>query len=291
MDRYRNIIDDWEGFRQACQSHAVKTVRRNRIKSKENFVQDLAACFGIAERSTWNNNFYRLPGVAEPGKSLMHWRGEYYVQEESAAIPVEALDPVKGEKIIDLCAAPGGKTTQIASRIGNEGSVIANDDSSKRLQSLTSNIYRTGSACVSTANYDGRSFPGKQRFDRVLVDAPCTGEGDRCRRDFKPAPEAEREGLSELQRQLLESGLELLKSGGTLVYSTCTIAPEENEAVVSDVLEGSEANLEKVKIDAPHREGLEQFQDSYFGEELSKTLRVYPHHFSSGVIFVAKFSK
>ncbi|WP_414836944.1 NOL1/NOP2/sun family putative RNA methylase [Candidatus Nanohalococcus occultus] len=291
MERYKPIIDDWEGFKQACETYAVNIARRNQFKSSDNFLGKLFEDFNVIEKPSWNENIHRLPNTEEPGKSLLHWHGDYYVQEESAAIPVHAMDPQKGEKILDMCASPGGKTTQIASRIENNGVVIANDKTAKRLQSLTANAYRTGSACVTTTNYDGRNFPGREDFDRVLVDAPCSGEGDRARRTFEPAEKEERESLSELQKKLIVRGAELLREDGVLVYSTCTIAPEENEEVVKHALENTELELEEIEIDLPHSSGLEEFEDSEFGEELRKTIRVYPHHFNSGVIYVAKFRK
>ncbi|WEL19342.1 RsmB/NOP family class I SAM-dependent RNA methyltransferase [Candidatus Nanohalococcus occultus] len=291
MERYKSIIDDWEGFKQACETHAVNIARRNRVKSSDDFLEKLFKDFDVIEKPSWNENIHRLSNTEEPGKSLLHWRGDYYVQEESAAIPVHAMNPQEGEKILDMCASPGGKTTQIASRIENNGVVIANDKTAKRLQSLTANAYRTGSTCVTTTNYDGRNFPGREDFDRVLVDAPCSGEGDRARRTFEPAEKEERESLSELQKKLIVRGAELLIDDGVLVYSTCTIAPEENEEVVKHALENTELELEGIEIDLPHSSGLEEFEDSKFGEELRKTIRMYPHHFNSGVIYVAKFRK
>lgn len=291
MERYREIIDGWTAFREACKKPALSAVRRNRLKSGEDFEERLQREFEEVEQSGWNPDVYRLRGEKLPGKSMMHWRGEYYVQEESAAIPVEALDPQPGEHILDMCAAPGGKSTQIASRIRNRGKVIANDESSRRMKSLHSNVYRTGSVCIAATNYDARQLPEDERYDRILVDAPCSGEGDRARRNFKAAREEEIEGLAELQKQLVEKASRSLKEGGTVVYSTCTIAPEENEEVVEHALENTGLELEPVELEVPHEEGVTGFEDREYSEEMWKTLRVYPHHLESGVMYVAKFSK
>jgi len=129
---------------------------------------------------------------------MLHWMGEYYVQEESATIPVTILEPEKGDKILDMAAAPGGKTTQIASAIENNGLVVANDESGQRMKSLHANVYRTGSACVAATNYDGRQIPEDEKYDRILVDAPCTGEADRARRG-ESASIGEIKGLARLQ--------------------------------------------------------------------------------------------
>ncbi|MFB6181268.1 MAG: hypothetical protein ABEJ93_05320 [Candidatus Nanohalobium sp.] len=108
MERYREIIENWEAFKEACENRIVKTVRKNRIKAGKNFEEKLGKEFDSIEQSSWNQEIFRL-GTDSPGNSLMHWRGEYYVQEESASLPVEVLAPKKGEKILDMCAAPGGK--------------------------------------------------------------------------------------------------------------------------------------------------------------------------------------
>lgn len=291
MEQYKPIIDDWEAFRETCEMPALSTVRKNRIRAGEEFEKRLKKDFEEVEKSGWNSEVFRLPGEKTPGKSIMHWLGEYYVQEESASIPVKVLNPRKGEKILDMCAAPGGKTTQIASRIENKGTIVANDDSSQRLKSLHANLYRTGSASCSVTNYDGRQIPEKEKFDRILLDAPCSGEGDRARRNFLPAERHEKENLSELQKQLGEKAASLLKPEGVMVYSTCTINPRENEEVVKHLVENTGLELENIQLEADHARGIESSEDREFGEEMDQTVRVYPHHLESGVIYVARFVK
>ncbi|MFB6180850.1 MAG: RsmB/NOP family class I SAM-dependent RNA methyltransferase [Candidatus Nanohalobium sp.] len=291
MEKYKEIIDDWKAFKQRRNRHPVKTVRKNGLKASNSFEEELRENFEKVEKSSWNKKVYRLKNTEKPGKTLQHWRGEYYVQEESAALPVETLDPQPGEKILDMCAAPGGKTTQIAAKINNKGLVVANDVSNSRMKSLHANIYRTGSAAVTAVNYDARNLPEDRKFDRILLDAPCSGEGDRYYRDFKPATEEEIEGLQNLQKQLVEKACSLLREEGVMVYSTCTLTPKENEAVAIHAVENTELELEEIETSIPSVEGVESFQDSLFGEEAVKTVRVYPYHLNSGVIFVAKFRK
>lgn len=290
MERYKPIIDDWNEFRQESDKHPVSAARKNQIKARENFKDRLEQDFEDIVKASWNSDIFRLGRLKNPGKSLLHWRGEYYVQEESAALPVEILNPRENDKILDMCAAPGGKTTQIASNINNKGLIIANDNSSKRLQSLQPNIYRTGSYCVKTTNYDGQNFPDKS-FDKVLVDAPCSGEGNRFRRNFESSSEEERENLSKLQKRLLERAIEITNPDGAVVYSTCTFAPEENEAVVDHVLERENVEIEEINLDISHRNGLQDFQEDNYSKKVSNCIRVYPHHLKSGGIFVAKLRK
>lgn len=291
MELYKPLIDDWEEFRESCKKPALSAIRKNRIRADENFEERLKERFGDFEKSDWNSEVFRLRGEKTPGKSMMHWLGEYYVQEESASLPVEALNPQEGERVLDMCAAPGGKTTQIASKIQNNGEIVANDDSSQRLKSLHANVYRTGSASVSVTNYDGRRIPENRKFDRILLDAPCTGEGDRARRNFMPAEEHEKENLSDLQKQLGEKAEALLKPGGTMVYSTCTINPQENEEVVEHLLENTDLELMRIAFEANHARGIESFEGKQYSGEMSRTVRIYPHHLESGVIYVAKFVK
>jgi len=189
-----------------------------------------------------------------------------------------------------MCAAPGGKTTQIAARTNNSADIIANDDSKHRIQTLQMNIYRTGSV-VTVTNYDGRHLPEDRKYDRILLDAPCTGEGDRYRKNFEAADEGEKQELAQLQKELIEKAAKLLKEGGTLIYSTCTINTAENESVVQHAVENTSLETENIETDIKHVRGVEQFEDKEYSPQMKDTVRVYPHHFNSGVIYVAKFTK
>lgn len=288
MEKYKSLIDDWEAFKAEKDNHPVNAVRKNPLKAREDFEEKLGERFEY-EKADWNEGIYRLD-TKSPGKSLLHWMGEYYVQEESAALPVEVLDPKSGEKVLDMCAAPGGKTTQIAAKMNNKGLVVANDESGQRMKSLHANVYRTGSAIVDATNYDARRLP-EEKFDRILVDAPCSGEGDRFYETFTAIDERDSRDLSKLQLQILEKASKMVKQGGTVVYSTCTISPIENEGVVQQAVEETDLNLKTIETDIEHVQGVKAFNNTEYGSEMDKTVRVYPHHVNSGVIFVAKFEK
>lgn len=290
MEKYRGIIPNFKAFKEECRKEPVSTVRRNDIKARKDFEEKLEEDFEF-EQASWNDKVYRLKDEKKPGKSMLHWRGEYYVQEESASVPVTVLDPRPGEEVLDMCAAPGGKTTQIADRISNEGLVVANEVSDQRMKSLHANIYRTGAFSVNALNKDGRRIPEDREFDRVLVDAPCSGEGNNCRREEEEmASEQESKDLANLQLDLLEKAFALVKEGGTVVYSTCTFSPIENENVVIQALENNDVGLERIELDFEHSRGLESYRELTFGEEMSKTVRIYPHQLNSGGMYVAKFN-
>lgn len=287
MERYKTIVDDWEAFSDTIGEPARTTVRRNPLKAGENFEEQLGRDFEH-ERADWNPDVYRLE-TEKPGKSILHWRGDYYVQEESAAYPVTVMDLEPGHRVLDMCAAPGGKTTQIAAAIGNKGTVVANEKSSNRIKSLHANANRLGCASVDITNYDARRMPEEMEFDRILVDAPCSGEGNNIRRGESASTEEEREGLADLQRQILEKACSMLAEKGVIVYSTCTFAPEENEEVVQQVL--GEFELERIEPDFPHQRGLTAFEEKEYDPAMEKTVRIYPHHLESGGMYVAKIRR
>lgn len=205
---------------------------------------------------------------------------------------VVALDPQPGECVLDLCAAPGGKTAQIAARMP-WGTVVANDIHAHRLPSLTVTVNRMGFTQVVTWQADGRSLglmPGQ--FDRVLVDAPCSGEGN-LRRRQRGRPWQAKHGLrmAAAQGKLLSRALDLVKPGGTVVYSTCTFAPEENEAVLDAVM-GDRA--EGVPFDIPGLVGLPgvtRWQGSTYRADVSHARRYFPHLNNTGGFFVAKLRR
>jgi len=217
----------------------------------------------------------------------------FYVQEAVQVLPVRLLDPQPGERVLDLCAAPGGKCTQIAALMRNKGLLVANEPNGRRQQALLANLNRLGVLNATVTGYRGEMFPLQVRFDRVLVDAPCSGEGT-LRKKESPGTGASPgtiRRLSAIQRRLILHGYDLLRPGGTLVYSTCTFAPEENEAVVSTLLTERDAEIEPVTLPFPASPGLNAWQGLTFPEEVTGCVRIYPQHLDSGGGFIARFRK
>ena len=182
---------------------------------------------------------YLQPGV-RPGLHPYHDAGVYYLQEPSAMAPVTLLAPQPGERVLDLCAAPGGKTTQIAAAMAGEGLLVCNEIHPKRAKILASNIERMGAANALVLNEHpaklAQAFP--EYFDRILVDAPCSGEGMFRKEDAAVTDWSQEtvEMCAGRQREILASAAQMLRPGGRLVYSTCTFAPEENEGTISAFL-------------------------------------------------------
>ncbi len=174
------------------------------------------------------------------GKDFMHVMGGFYMQEAASMLPVSLLDPKPGEKILDMSAAPGSKTTQIAARMQGRGVIVANDVQEKRIWSLLTNLQRCGVTNACVTRKVGQWFAGHMTevFDRVLCDAPCTAQGT-ARKDADALNYCSMDNvgkMAKLQRELLESAIHACKVGGRIVYSTCTLTPEENEDVVLSVL-------------------------------------------------------
>ena len=194
----------------------------------------------VGDNVLWEKMGYYYDPEARPGLHPYHEAGVYYLQEASAMAPVQLLDPQPGERICDLCAAPGGKTTQIAGRMAEEGVLLCNEINPKRAKILSRNIERMGVANALVTNEHPQKLAQHlpEYFDRVLIDAPCSGEG-MFRKEEAAVTDWSLETVemcARRQAEILDSGAAMLRSGGRLVYSTCTFAPEEDEMAVAEFL-------------------------------------------------------
>ena len=202
----------------------------------------------------WEPEGFYYDPQTRPGLHVYHEAGVYYLQEASAMAPVALLDPKPGERVCDLCAAPGGKTTQIAGRMLGRGFLVCNEINPKRAKILSRNIERMGVANALVTNEHPETlasrFPGF--FDRVLVDAPCSGEG-MFRKEEAAVTDWSQETVqmcARRQREILDSAARLVRPGGRLVYSTCTFAPEEDEETLAAFLE-AHPEFAPEPVDAP----------------------------------------
>lgn len=189
----------------------------------------------------WEPEGFYYDPETRPGLHVYHEAGVYYLQEASAMAPVALLDPKPGERVCDLCAAPGGKTTQIAGRMLGQGFLVCNEINPKRAKILSRNIERMGVANALVTNEHPETLASRFSgfFDRVLVDAPCSGEG-MFRKEEAAVTDWSQETVqmcARRQREILDSAARLVRPGGRLVYSTCTFAPEEDEETVAAFLE------------------------------------------------------
>ncbi len=297
LRRYRGICPDWAGF-QAALGHPQPVSLRphpERIHPAE-LIKLLADAGLRASPVEWDAGSLRLSPDASPGRHWGHFAGLFQVQEESAQLPVRLLDPRPGERVLDLCAAPGNKTAQIALAMANRGLVVANELQSGRLPAVRQLVRRLGLRNVLIHRGAGESLPGVTGpYDRVLVDAPCSGEGTwrkyrlQRRNVARRVDQSERDELAARQIRLLDRAVRLCRPGGRIVYSTCTYAPEENEAVVDAVLRrhGDGLSVETASIAGfAVAEGITEWAGQRFDPRLAGALRVWPGATDTGGFFV-----
>jgi NOL1/NOP2/sun family putative RNA methylase len=224
------------------------------------------------------------------GKSLLHQAGYVYSQEPSAMIVATIADAQPGEKVLDLCAAPGGKTTQLASQMQGKGLLVSNEIFTKRAKILSENVERWGTSHVVVTNHAPQElaphFP--HFFDKIVVDAPCSGEG-MFRKD--PVAIAEWQVDSPLhcaqrQKEILAEAVAMLKPGGQLIYSTCTFAPEENEAIIEWLVTTYPFSIEPIEV-ANVSHGRREWSAI---PEIEKTVRLWPHKNQGEGHFAAKLT-
>ncbi len=232
----------WEATARLCafdNRRPAVTIRLNRLKASTDALARALADAGIeATPSRWVPGFFKVRAGGNLTQTEAFGRGWFFIQDESTALPVHLLDPRPGEHIVDLCAAPGGKTGYVAERQGDAGRILAIDRTFRRLRLLKQNVRRLGLASVTVVAADATALGLKRKVDKVLLDAPCTGLGVLARRAdlrWKRTPE-DIGRIQQRQRALIENAGRLLKPGGILVYSTCTLEPEENEEVVEGFL-------------------------------------------------------
>jgi NOL1/NOP2/sun family putative RNA methylase len=295
LSRYGPLIDDPAAFHAACERPLPPVVRVNDIKATPDRVRTAFEEADIEFESVeWHDGLFRLGQHESPGNSWPFVHGWVYGQEEVSAVPALALDPQPGERVFDCCAAPGSKTTQLAARMDDRGLLVGNDNNLGRLSALRSNAERCGVTNLVVTRQDARNFSLKpfsgELFDRALVDVPCSCEGT-----VRKNPDAVEswsldhvEGIAGVQKGILGRSIETTRPGGTVVYSTCTFAPEENEAVLQHAIENHDCRL--VEFDLPLRSvsGITEWEGETYDESMRRAKRIYPHHNDTGGFFCAK---
>jgi len=214
------------------------------------------------------------------GKNALHSAGAYYIQEPSAMMVVDLLDVDENDKVLDLCAAPGGKTTHLAMKMSNKGLIVANEISSTRVKALSENVERMGIRNCVVTNEDSNKFVNKFSgyFTKVILDAPCSGLG-MVRKNEKSKEDWSMDkvnSLIDIQKELIMNAYNCLEEGGVLSYSTCTFTKEENEEIIQYLLDNTNASILPIDYDDCISEGL-----------IKGTIRLYPHKFNGEGHFIA----
>ncbi|KAJ3438813.1 28s rRNA (cytosine(4447)-c(5))-methyltransferase-related [Anaeramoeba flamelloides] len=287
-------------FLEANEKPRPVTIRTNTLKTRRS---DLAKALlnrgvNLDPLSKWSSVGLIIYESQVPiGATPEYLAGHYMLQSASSFIPIVALQPKENEKILDMCAAPGGKTTYIAQLMRNTGTLIANDPQRERLTSLVSNCHRMGVTNCTVVQYDGRQFPKVMGgFDRVLIDSPCLGLGVIARDNSIKISKNKDEiwKIVQLQKQLLLSAIDSVnaksKTGGVIVYSTCSLSVEENEWVVNYALKKRNVKLVETGISFGDP-GIPKSKYRRFHPSIKLCKRIYPHKLNMDGFFIAKFIK
>lgn len=273
----QQLGEEYEAFLATLERPRAVALRLNPLKG------NAPSLPFVGDGVPWEPMGYYYDPQSRPGLHPYHEAGVYYLQEASAMAPVRLLDPQPGERICDLCAAPGGKTTQIAGKMAAEGFLLCNEINPKRAKILSRNIERMGVGNALVTNEAPQTlanrYPGF--FDRVLIDAPCSGEG-MFRKEEAAITDWSEETVrmcARRQGEILHWGAQLVRPGGRLVYSTCTFAPEENEMAVAAFLE-DHPEFTPEPVDAP-----------WFESGKNASFRLWPHKVKGEGHFAAVLRK
>jgi len=289
LNKMKNMLnDEFNEFIKSYEKETTPSLRLNILKNTQ-YLENY-----VSIPVSWAKDAFYYKNTIPFGKMIEHNMGLYYIQEASAMFPVEVLDPQENETVLDLCAAPGGKSTQIATRMHNSGLLISNEIIPKRANILKDNISRLGitNAIVLNETPEKISKTFNDYFDKILVDAPCSGEGM-----FRKHPEVVSEWSQEnvkmcenRQLEILNTIKNCLKENGILVYSTCTFSPEENEQTIERFLQ---ENQDFILLDIdnhPFTKGITNNTKTKF-KDIEKTVRILPHKVDGEGHFIAKLQK
>ncbi|NXF79454.1 NOP2 methyltransferase, partial [Sclerurus mexicanus] len=287
-------------FLEANEVPRPVTIRTNTLKTRR---RDLAQALinrgvNLDPLGKWSKTGLVIYDSSVPiGATPEYLAGHYMLQGASSLLPVMALAPQENERILDMCCAPGGKTSYIAQLMKNTGMILANDSNAERLRSVVGNLHRLGVTNAVVSNCDGRQFPKVLGgFDRVLLDAPCSGTGVISKDPAVKTNKDEKDILrcAHLQKELILSAIDSVnaasETGGYIVYCTCSIMVEENEWVVDYALKKRNVRLVATGLDFG-KEGFTRFKDRRFHPSLKSTRRFYPHTHNMDGFFIAKFKK
>ena len=287
-------------FMEASDSQKVLTIRANSLKTKRRELAKNLISRGVNldPLAEWSKVGLKIYSSSVPiGATPEYLSGQYMLQSASSFLPVLALDPHPGDKILDMCASPGGKTTYIGQLMKNEGLLVANDFKKERIKSLFFNIHRMGIKNSIITNYDGREFAKLfNKFDRVLLDAPCSGLGVISKDKSVKMNRTYKEILnnSRLQKELILAAIDSCnakgKGDGIIVYSTCSISVEENEWVIDYALKHRYVKCIECGIEIGEP-GLVKFREKHFHPSIANTRRIYPHIHNIDGFFIAKLKK
>ncbi|HLC55733.1 MAG TPA: NOL1/NOP2/sun family putative RNA methylase [Candidatus Nanoarchaeia archaeon] len=292
IERYSNLTDI-EEFKKYSTTFLRRSLRVNTLKITVKELKDRLKDWKLTQVPWCKEGFFITGERRDIGNLIEHALGYVYIQEAASMIPSIVLNPSKEDLVLDMAAAPGSKTTHLASIMDNNGLIIANDYDYKRIKALGINLQRCGVLNTIITLQQGRFFKDFN-FDKILLDAPCSGTGA-IRKSLKTLLSWNANMVRRLagtQRQLIKIAFENLKEKGTLVYSTCSVEPEENEAIVSYLLDTFDnAKIEKINLDLKRTSPILEFDNQKYREEVKDCLRIWPQDNDTEGFFITKIKK
>jgi len=295
FEEYSEIIPEFSLFQENLQRPIPTHLRINRLLIEPTSLVHLLEKKGIQliRSSERYDTLYLAPGLASPGNLLEYFLGYIHPQALTSAVAALVLSPEENSYLLDMCAAPGGKSSHCAQIMNNTGLIISNDLYTNRHIALGHTLSRLGVLNAIVTGYQAQEFPSKQRFDYILADVPCSCEGKfRKIRDTSTYRENRDRGkLPDLQKKIILRGFDLLKEKGRMLYSTCTYNPEENESIVNALLDKRDAELLPIDVDFDFEPGITEWKDEKYDKRLKRTARFYPHRIDSVGFFMAGIGK
>ena len=247
MHRMKELLgeDEFLAYMKSFEEKNYRGLRVNTLKISPAEFEKISP-FSL-KKIPWTDNGYYYEDKEQPAKHPYYYAGLYYIQEPSAMTPAQLLPIEEGDRVLDVCAAPGGKSTELAAKLGGTGVLVSNDISNSRAKALLKNIELMGvkNAYVVSELPENLVSRFSQYFDKILIDAPCSGEG-MFRKEPSMVKSWEEHGVDffhKLQKGIIDSAVKLLKPGGKILYSTCTFSPEEDEGSIQYILENSRSSV------------------------------------------------
>ena len=291
LEKYGKLTDI-NKFCEYCLKRLNKSIRVNTLKISIKELKEKLIDYEFRQIPWCKEGFWIKGPRTDLGNLMEHSLGYFYVQEAASMIPPVVLNPKENELVLDIAAAPGSKTTQIASMIKNKGIIIANDIKYDRLKALSINLQRCGISNTIITLRSNYSFK-EIKFDKILLDAPCSGTGA-IRKSLMTLKIWNNNMIKKLandQKRLILNAFDCLNDHGILVYSTCSIDPEENESVIDVLLKNRNAKLEKIDLDIKKSDAILDYEKKHFNDEVKKCLRIWPQDNDTEGFFVAKIKK
>jgi NOL1/NOP2/sun family putative RNA methylase len=292
---YSEIIPEFPLFHESLQNPIPTHLRINRLLTEPASLTTLLKEKGVQliQSIKRYDTLFFAPGLTSPGNLLEYFLGYIHPQALTSAIASIALAPKENSYLLDMCAAPGGKSAHCAQLMNNTGLIVSNDLYVNRHISLGHTLSRLGVLNAVVTGYQAQEFPLKQRFNYVLADVPCSCEG-RFRKTREESIYREDKGkakLPDLQKKIILRGFDLLQENGRMLYSTCTYNPEENESVVDLLLKERNAELLPIDVGFDFEPGITQWKDKKYDKQLKNAARFYPHRLDSVGFFMARIGK